>query len=223
MRIPDETRDAAANQPAPGTRGPSRRQFLQQAGGLTLGFYLAPRLAPAAAQHATASDAAALFAPNAFVRIAADNSVTVVSKHLEMGQGTFTGLATLLAEELDADWHQVRVEAAPADVKRYANLLLGMQLTGGSTAMANSYEQMRMAGATARAMLVAAAAQQWRVAVDSISGGQRRRRAQALRPQGALWLPGSGRGDAAGSERRQAQAAFRVQADRQPAPAAQGQ
>ncbi|MFI4868049.1 MAG: molybdopterin cofactor-binding domain-containing protein [Steroidobacterales bacterium] len=169
MRIPDNTRDAAAHQQSPSAKRPSRRQFLRQAGGLTLSFYLAPQLSLGAAQRAAGTDSTAVFAPNAFVRIAADNTVTVVSKHLEMGQGTFTGLATLLAEELDADWHQVRVEGAPADVKRYANLLLGMQLTGGSTAMANSYEQMRMAGATARAMLVAAAAQQWRVPVDSIT------------------------------------------------------
>ena len=93
------------------------------------------------------------------MRIGADNTVTVIAKHLEMGQGTYTGLATLVAEELDADWAQVRVEGAPADAKRYNNLLWGpAQGTGGSTAIANSYEQLRKAGATARAMLVAAAA-----------------------------------------------------------------
>ncbi len=80
-----------------------------------------------------------------------------------MGQGSYTGLATLVAEELDADWSEVRVEGAPADVSKYANLAFGVQGTGGSTAMANSYEQMRMAGATARAMLVAAAAAEWKV------------------------------------------------------------
>ena len=169
MRISDHTRGAAAHEQPMRAPGPSRRQFLRQAGGLTLSFYLAPQLSLGAAQRAAAIDSAAVFTPNAFVRIAPDNSVTVVSKHLEMGQGAFTGLATLLAEELDADWHQVRVEGAPADAKRYANLLVGMQLTGGSTAMANSYEQMRLAGAAARAMLVAAAAQRWRVAVDSIT------------------------------------------------------
>lgn len=87
-----------------------------------------------------------------------------------MGQGSYTGLATLLAEELDADWDKVRVEGAPADVKRYNNLAFGpMQGTGGSTAMANSWEQMRNAGATAKAMLVAAAAQRWSVPVSEIS------------------------------------------------------
>lgn len=152
--------------PSPSADSPARRRFLRQASGLTLGFYLGSRLSMAAARNAT-TDSAAVFAPNAFLRIAADGSVTVVSKHLEMGQGAFTGLATLLAEELDADWDQVRVEGAPADAKRYANLMLGMQLTGGSTAMANSHQQMRTAGASARAMLVAAAAHRWQVPSDS--------------------------------------------------------
>ena len=101
------------------------------------------------------------FEPNAFLRIGTDNSVTVISKHLEMGQGTYTGLATILADELDADWKTVRIEGAPADAKRYNNLFWGpAQGTGGSTAMANSWEQMRRAGAAGRAMLVSAAAKQ---------------------------------------------------------------
>ncbi len=144
----------------------SRRQFLKASAGLTLAVYLPLGLA------ATDKSAAAktVLEPNAFVRIGADNTVTVVVKHLEMGQGTYTGLPTLLAEELDAAWSQIHVEAAPADGKRYNNLLMGpMQLTGGSTAMANSFEQMRRAGATARAMLVAAAAQRWKVAPESIT------------------------------------------------------
>jgi isoquinoline 1-oxidoreductase beta subunit len=114
--------------------------------------------------------AAGAFEPNAFVRIGTDNTVTVIVKHLEMGQGTFTGLPTLVAEELDADWSQIRAEGAPADASRYNNLFMGpMQGTGGSTAMANSYEQMRKAGAAARAMLVAAAAERWKVAPDSVT------------------------------------------------------
>ena len=84
-------------------------------------------------------------------RIKPDNAVTVLVKHVEMGQGTYTGLPTLVAEELDAAWSQVRVEGAPADEKIYNNLLLGpLQVTGGSTAMANSFEQYRQAGAAAR-------------------------------------------------------------------------
>lgn len=152
----------------------SRRGFLRDAGGLALGLTLAaPALAdhghamPGSAGDQTVADAP--FEPNAFVRIGSDDTVTVISKHLEMGQGAFTGLATLVAEELDADWSRVRVVGAPADVKRYANLLLGVQGTGGSTAMANAHKQMRQAGATARAMLVAAAADRWQVPASEIT------------------------------------------------------
>ena len=94
----------------------------------------------------------------------------MIAKHLEMGQGAYTGLATVVAEELDADWAQIRVESAPADASKYANLVFGtMQGTGGSSAMANSWMQLRNAGATARAMLVAAAAAEWNVAAFSLS------------------------------------------------------
>jgi isoquinoline 1-oxidoreductase beta subunit len=110
------------------------------------------------------------FAPNAFLRIASDNTVTVVAKHLEMGQGCHTGLATIVAEELDADWSQVRVEAAPSDPTRYNNLQWGpVQGTGGSSAISNSWAQLRKAGATGRAMLRSAAAQKWGVPVESLS------------------------------------------------------
>jgi len=143
----------------------SRRRFLQGGAGLTLGFCLPSLVAAATADKMPV----ATFEANAFLRIGSDNTVTVLSKHLEMGQGTYTGLATLLAEELDADWAQVRVEGAPADARRYNNLLMGpIQGTGGSTAMANSWQQMRQAGAAGRAMLVAAAARQWQVAADEI-------------------------------------------------------
>src|ERR1700732_3576474 len=149
----------------------SRRRFLQGVGGLALGIYAGAALADhgRAAPRSARNKPAVNFEPNVFVRIALDSTVTVVSKHLEMGQGTYTGLATLLAEELDADWEQVRVEGAPADVGKYKNSLLGVQATGGSTAMTNSYEQMRKAGAVARAMLVAAAAQEWQVSAKSIT------------------------------------------------------
>ncbi len=152
----------------------SRRRFVQgTAAGLTLGFSLPAALAAGApktiASSAGTASAGATFEPNAFVRIGSDDTVTVISKHLEMGQGTYTGLATILADELDADWATVRVEGAPADAKRYNNLLWGpAQGTGGSTAMANSWEQMRKAGATARAMLVAAAARRWQVPPEQI-------------------------------------------------------
>jgi len=150
----------------------SRRRFLQAGVGLTLGFYL-PSLAAnvlALAGKAGMENTPADFEPNAFLRIAPDNSVTVIAKHLEMGQGSYTGLATILAEELDADWSRVRVEGAPADASRYNNLFWGnAQGTGGSTAMANSWDQMRKAGATGRAMLIAAAAHRWKVGEAGIT------------------------------------------------------
>lgn len=160
----------------------SRRGFLKASSaagaGLTLGFWMteaqAQMAAPATGAPATAvtpvTAAAGLPDPNAFVRIGRDNTVTVIAKHLEMGQGTYTGLATIVAEELDAAWSQIKVEGAPADVQRYSNLLLGpIQGTGGSTAIANSWDQLRNAGAAARAMLVAAAAKQWNVPAPSIT------------------------------------------------------
>src|SRR5690606_11349700 len=110
------------------------------------------------------------FIPNAFIRINRDNTINVVIKHLEMGQGTYTGLATLVAEELDADWNQIIAEGAPADASRYNNLLMGpTQGTGGSTAIANCFGQMRTAGAAAKAMLVAVASSKWGVPAASIS------------------------------------------------------
>ncbi|MDV7341264.1 xanthine dehydrogenase family protein molybdopterin-binding subunit [Terasakiella sp. A23] len=101
---------------------------------------------------------------NPFVKIDADGTVTVIVKHFEMGQGTTTGLTTLVAEELDADWEQIKVDFAPADASKYNNLHWGpMQGTGGSSAIANSFQQYRKAGATARELLVRAASQKWGV------------------------------------------------------------
>ncbi|MBI3561131.1 MAG: xanthine dehydrogenase family protein molybdopterin-binding subunit [Gammaproteobacteria bacterium] len=147
----------------------SRRHFLVSTlgagAGLTLGVYLSgcSNDKDKAPLNTSSHQPQTLFEPNAFVRIRPDNSVTVVIKHLEMGQGTYTGLATLVAEELDAAWDQIKVESAPANAKLYSNLFWGAQGTGGSSAIANSYMQMRQAGATARAMLVAAAAKRWNV------------------------------------------------------------
>ncbi len=159
----------------------SRRAFLKAGltagAGLTLGLHLpalgakefqaGPGIAGGAedASHA----GAAAFEPNAFVRVGTDDTVTVIVKHLEMGQGTYTGLPTLIAEELDARWEQVRAEGAPADASRYNNLFWGpAQGTGGSTAIANSYEQLRNAGAAARQMLISAAAELWQVPTHEI-------------------------------------------------------
>ena len=93
----------------------------------------------------------------------ADNTVTVIIKHVEFGQGPATGLSTIVADELDADWGQMRIAFAPANDPLYKNLVFGTMGTGGSTAIANSWMQLRNAGASARAMLVAAAAKTWGV------------------------------------------------------------
>ena len=147
----------------------SRREFLKASGGLALAFHLPQSLAQAGPGRTMSTDLAEAFTPNAFIRISPDNTVTVIVKHVEMGQGTYTGLPTLVAEELDADWSQIRAEGAPADTKRYNNLFWGeAQGTGGSTALANSYEQLRKAGAAARAMLVAAAAEKWQVPASDL-------------------------------------------------------
>ncbi len=148
----------------------SRRRFLA-AGGLTLSG-LTLGLLPMGCRDARISGFAAYprvdefgeWQANAFLNIDPDDRVTVISKHLEMGQGIYTGLAMLVAEELDADWSRVRVEGAPADAARYSNLAWGgIQGTGGSNSLANAWEQMRRAGAAARQMLIAAAARHWQV------------------------------------------------------------
>jgi isoquinoline 1-oxidoreductase beta subunit len=151
---------------------PSRRAFLAGSAGLVVGFYLAPvgRAHAVPVKEGIPADAAGPHANiNAFVRIAPDDTVTVLCKHTEMGQGPYTGLTTIVAEELDADWSQMRAAASPADDELYKNLAFGVMGTGGSTAIANSYEQLRNAGATARALLVAAAAAEWGVPAAEIT------------------------------------------------------
>ena len=147
----------------------SRRDFVRV--GVAVGGGLLVTVSGCGPKDAAAPVAggAGLLEPNAFVQIDGSGNVVVLSKHLEMGQGSYTGLATLIAEELDADWSRVRVEGAPADAKKYANTAFGMQGTGGSSSIANSWEQHRKAGATARAVLMAAAAQQWGVAATELT------------------------------------------------------
>ncbi|WP_206355578.1 xanthine dehydrogenase family protein molybdopterin-binding subunit [Vibrio maerlii] len=148
----------------------TRRDFLKLmtgvGAGLTLGVSISTAKKVSASNHV---DTNASFEPNAFVKINGDNTVTVMIKHVEMGQGTYTGLTTLVAEELDASWEQMKPEGAPADASRYNNTLWGpMQGTGGSTAIANSYIQLRTAGAVARSMLVQVAANRWGVSPDEV-------------------------------------------------------
>ena len=146
---------------------PSRRMFLKIAGGSGAGLVLglAPPLSAGVAHAAVPAGLAA----DPFVRIAPDNTVTVIIKHLDKGQGAATGLATLVAEELDAGWAQIRTEFAPSDPVKYKNFAFGVQGVGGSTGLANSFEQYRYAGATARAMIVAAAAEEWGVPPSDIA------------------------------------------------------
>jgi isoquinoline 1-oxidoreductase beta subunit len=136
-----------------------RRDFLKisvaASGGLLVGFQF-----PGIVRAASAQAAANSFMPNAFVRIGTDERITVIVNHSEMGQGVYTSLPMLLAEELDADWTKVGYESAPVDPK-YNHPAFGMQITGGSSSVWSGLEQFRQAGAAARAMLVAAAAQQW--------------------------------------------------------------
>ena len=169
LRPMDEAAALAAGLAAPEL---TRRQFLALStlagSGLTLGILL-PGCAPSSGPAAKSAAAGPLAMP--FVRIAPDDTVTVMCKHLEAGQGVWTGLPAIVCEELDAAWGQMRVESAPAQVPLYGNLAMGgtVQATGGSTAVANSWMQLRQAGATARAMLVAAAAKNWNVPAAEIS------------------------------------------------------
>ena len=107
------------------------------------------------------------FAPNAYIRIDGAGQVTLVMPQVEMGQGIYTAVATILAEELDADLAQVVLEHAPPDEKLYSNPLLGLQATGGSTSVRAFWNPLRKAGAATRAILVKAAADQWQVAPES--------------------------------------------------------
>ncbi|MDR7090446.1 xanthine dehydrogenase family protein molybdopterin-binding subunit [Cellvibrio fibrivorans] len=154
----------------------SRRTFLQAVsagGGLLLGsgFLIGSASVAAADKSIAAASTTAADAPvfNAFLKITPDSKVTMVVKHLDMGQGVSTGLTSLVAEELDASWEQMQWEFAPADNHRYNNLFWGpTQGTGGSSSIANSWMQLREAGAAARAMLVAAAAAEWKVPAEEI-------------------------------------------------------
>jgi isoquinoline 1-oxidoreductase subunit beta len=147
----------------------TRRRFVALAGaGLTLGWVPGGASASAPVASSLAQPTAQPFA-QPFVRLSPDGVITVIIKHLEMGQGINTGLCTLVAEEMDADMSQVRAEAAPFNPALYKHVFFGFQSTGGSTSTANSWQQMREAGAVARAMLLSAAAQRWQVPVAELT------------------------------------------------------
>src|SRR5438034_1088347 len=142
----------------------SRRQFLSASaalgGGLLIGFTAGRSVNAAGAAEKIASEP---FAPNAFIRIDPNGQITLIMPYVEMGQGTYTSIPMLIAEELEVDLKQVRLEHAPPNEKLYANPLLGVQATGNSNAIRGAWQPLRQAGATARTMLVSAAAKRWNV------------------------------------------------------------
>ena len=143
--------------------GVDRRQFIKASAGLVIGMYIAPRLGRAAAAAATGKP---LPDANAFLRIGADDSVTVLLSHSEMGQGVWTTLPMLIAEELGCDWSKIKVEHAPA-APSYAHTAFGIQMTGGSTSTWSEFDRYRQVGAVARDMLVRTAADGWKVSPAS--------------------------------------------------------
>jgi len=145
-----------------------RRQFLKSSAAMTGGLVIAFWLPAGKGGYARAqAPAAAPIPPNAFLRIDKDGTCTVMVKHLEFGQGVTTSLPMLVAEELECDWAKVRAELAPA-APQYAHTVFGVQMTGGSSSVINSYDQLRTVGAQARTMLMQAAANQWKVKVSEV-------------------------------------------------------
>ncbi|HEX8592003.1 MAG TPA: xanthine dehydrogenase family protein molybdopterin-binding subunit [Pseudomonas sp.] len=147
----------------------SRRNFLKTSAIASAGLVIAFTL-PGGKRFAFAAETpqATLFAPNAFLRVGSDDSVTVLLAHSEMGQGIWTGLAMLIAEELDADWSRIKVEHAPAAAAYGSAVFGGMQATGGSTTVWSEFDRYRLAGATARMLLIQAAAERFSVPVSQI-------------------------------------------------------
>jgi isoquinoline 1-oxidoreductase subunit beta len=138
----------------------SRRGFLQASVAAGRGLLLSLSLPLGAGEsRATSSD----FVPNVLIRIGSEGPVVLTMPYVEMGQGTYTSIPMLIAEELEVDLKQVRLEHAPPNEKLYANPLLGVQATGNSNAVRGAWQPFRKAGATAKAMLVAAAAKRWNV------------------------------------------------------------
>src|SRR3954463_3024194 len=152
-RIASRSHDAAV----------SRRRFLVSAAALGGGLVLSLSLPFGQSEAAASGD----FVPNAFIRIGADGQIVLTMPYVEMGQGTYTSIAMLIAEELEIDLKQVRLEHAPPNEKLYANPMLGVQATGNSNAMRGAWKPLREAGAVARVMLVEAAAKRWGVETKS--------------------------------------------------------
>ena len=142
---------------------PSRRSVLQTgaAGAFVLAFSLPARAVNEPEQPPDST--AGKFAPNAFIRIDHAGQTALVMPQVEMGQGVYTAVAMILAEELDADFTQVVLEHAPPSDKLYGNPIFGLQVTGNSNSIRAFWKPLRLAGAAARAMLVQAAATRWQV------------------------------------------------------------
>jgi isoquinoline 1-oxidoreductase subunit beta len=143
----------------PSANGLSRRGFLQ-AGAVAGGGLMLSLSLPFGNREAKAAD---VFVPNAFIRIGSDGQIVLTMPYVEMGQGTYTSIPMLIAEELEVDLKQIRLEHAPPNEKLYANPLLGVQATGNSNAIRGAWQPLRQAGAAAKTMLVAAAAKKWNV------------------------------------------------------------
>jgi isoquinoline 1-oxidoreductase beta subunit len=139
----------------------SRRGFLR-AGAAASGALLLSLSLPFASRNGEAAKVET-FVPNAFIRVGGDGEVVLTMPYVEMGQGTYTSIPMLIAEELEVDLKQVRLEHAPPNEKLYVNPLLGVQATGNSNAIRGAWQPLRQAGATARSMLVSAAAKRWKV------------------------------------------------------------
>ena len=153
---------AASHSPSGQSAKLNRREFLKTGAAATSGLVIALHFSTLAPSEAALAAAPAEFAPNAFVRVAPDGAITVIIGKAEMGQGVYTSLPMLLADEMDADWARVHCEFAPVN-PAYNHTVFGIMLTGGSTSVWSSFEQFRKAGAAARAMLVQAAAGDWGV------------------------------------------------------------
>jgi len=177
-----------------------RRQFLKTGaalgGGLVISFML-----PASAKQLGKAGAAApalYFSPNAFLRVGVDDSINITLAHVEMGQGIWTTLSMLIAEELDADWKNITIEHSPAG-KSYLHPAFGLQITGGSSTTWSEFDRYRQAGATARVLLVQAAAQKWGVKPEDcrtengmvIAGNQKISYGELATAAAALPAPGN--------------------------------
>jgi isoquinoline 1-oxidoreductase beta subunit len=143
----------------------ARREFLKNAAAISGGLVLAIHL-PGCSRPRSAADVGGTLNANAWLRIAPDNTITFFCDRSEMGQGVYTALPMLIAEELGVAMNRIRVEFAPADAA-YTNALLGSQVTGGSTSIRDAWEKLRKAAAQARTMLVSAAAEKWGVPANT--------------------------------------------------------